>query len=81
MKRVLEKVIIGYILIITILILGIPTITRAATQSIYYVSPTGSDSNPGTVSQPFLTITKARDVTRNLSSNMTGDIVFYLIHI
>ncbi|NJD04335.1 MAG: DNRLRE domain-containing protein [Ruminiclostridium sp.] len=49
-----------------------------AVQATYYVSPTGSDSNPGTVSQPFKTMQKARDVVRTVNSNMTGDIVVYL---
>ena len=30
--------------------------------SEYYVSPSGSDSSPGTLSQPFLTIQKAASV-------------------
>jgi len=47
-------------------------------QAAYYVSPTGSDDNPGTVSAPFQTITKARDVVRTINSNMTGDIYVYL---
>lgn len=40
----------------------------------YYVSPTGSDTNPGTLSAPFLTITKARDVVRTVNSQMAEDI-------
>jgi hypothetical protein len=47
-------------------------------QAAYYVSPTGSDDNPGTVSSPFQTITKARDTVRTINSNMTGDIYVYL---
>ena len=42
------------------------------------MSPTGSDTNPGTESAPFQTITKARDVVRTVNSNMTGDIYVYL---
>jgi len=34
-----------------------------ASASTYYVSPTGNDSAPGTVNQPFLTIAKAYSVT------------------
>src|ERR1019366_3419394 len=47
-------------------------------QAAYYVSPTGSDDNPGTVSPPFETITKARDTVRTINSAMTGDIYVYL---
>jgi hypothetical protein len=50
----------------------------AATQATYYVSPTGSDDNPGTMSAPFLTVGKARDVVRTINSNMTADIRVYL---
>ncbi len=48
------------------------------TQATYYVSPSGSDANPGSMSAPFLTVTKARDVVRTVSSNMTADIVVSL---
>ena len=47
-------------------------------QACYYVAPSGSDTNDGTVMAPFLTITKARDVVRTINSNMTGDIYAYL---
>lgn len=55
-----------------------PIAASAATQATYYVSPTGSDSNPGTLAAPFQTITKARDAVRIINSNMTGDIYIYL---
>lgn len=51
---------------------------KAATQATFYVSPTGDDNNPGTLNEPFKTITKARDVVRTLNNNMTGDIYIYL---
>jgi hypothetical protein len=43
-----------------------------------YVSPTGSDSNPGIEESPFLTIDRARDAVRSLNQDMAGDIVVYL---
>jgi hypothetical protein len=55
-----------------------PTPAHAAVQATYYVSPSGSDSNPGTLSQPFKTITKARNVVRTINNSMTGDIIVYL---
>ena len=55
-----------------------PMVVSAATQAVYYVSPAGSDSNPGTIDEPFMTITKARDVVRTINKNMTGDIYVYL---
>jgi len=53
---------------------GGPMVDGGPAQATYYVSPTGSDDNPGTESSPFLTITKARDVVRTINSKMTGDI-------
>ena len=48
------------------------------TQATYYVSPSGSDANAGTMSAPFQTVAKARDVVRTVSANMTADIAVYL---
>jgi hypothetical protein len=47
-------------------------------QACYYVAPSGSDTNDGTVTAPFQTITKARDVVRTVNGAMTGDIYVYL---
>ena len=44
----------------------------------YYVSPSGSDTNPGTLRAPFQTIAKARDVVRTVNRNMAADIIVYL---
>lgn len=38
--------------------------------AIYYVSPSGSDSNPGTIGQPFFTLNKAWSVVS------AGDIIY-----
>src|SRR5438876_2366363 len=56
------------------------TQARAAVQTAYYVSPTGSDSNSGTsISAPFATLDHARQVVETVNGNMTGDIVVYLL--
>ncbi|WP_340006698.1 carbohydrate-binding protein [Paenibacillus sp. FSL K6-0276] len=55
-----------------------PATVQAAVQTAFYVAPNGSDSNPGTQSQPFATLTKSRDVVRAINSNMTGDINVYV---
>jgi hypothetical protein len=47
-------------------------------QASYYVSPAGSDTNPGTFNAPFQTLTKARDTVRTVNGTMTGDIYVYL---
>lgn len=46
--------------------------------TFYYVSPVGNDSNPGTKSQPFRTLEKARNVVRTAKKSMTHDIIIYL---
>ena len=55
-----------------------PSSAYASTQATYYVSPNGSDSNPGTESAPFLTIAQAQNTVRTINGAMTGDIVVYL---
>ena len=50
----------------------------AATQATYYVAPNGNDANPGTITSPFRTMQRARDVVRTVNANMTGDINVYL---
>ncbi|MBN2738194.1 MAG: hypothetical protein JXR70_14515 [Spirochaetales bacterium] len=43
-------------------------------QSKFYVAPDGSDTNPGTLEQPFLTLSAAQQAVRQVNSNMTADI-------
>lgn len=50
----------------------------AATQATYYVAPTGNDNNSGTITAPFRTVQRARDVVRTINGNMTGDINVFL---
>lgn len=75
MKRRLCVIVIMLLVIAAVLLMQN---VSAATQATYYVSPSGSDSNPGTLDAPFRTIEKARDVVRTINSNMTGDIYVYL---
>ncbi|AKU09837.1 hypothetical protein ABY42_18645 (plasmid) [Haloferax gibbonsii] len=47
----------------------------AAAQQVYYVSPSGDDTNgDGSKSNPWQTITKARDEVRSVNGNMSGNI-------
>jgi hypothetical protein len=50
----------------------------AAPGETIYVAPDGDDSNLGTLTQPFRTIVRARDLARSRTSTMTGDIIVYL---
>lgn len=44
----------------------------------YYVSPSGSDHNPGTEREPFRTVQKARDTIRTLNSLPDGGVTVIL---
>lgn len=69
----------GWLVFTTMLSCILPGTSFAATvQAAYYVSPAGSDANPGTETLPFKTITKARNVVRTVNGSMTGDIVVTL---
>jgi len=50
----------------------------AQVETIYYVAPDGNDKNPGTVTQPFATLWKARNVVETINGSMTGDIIVNL---
>lgn len=43
-----------------------------------FVSPSGNDSNPGTIDQPLKTVTAARNKVRTMNDNMSSDITVYL---
>jgi hypothetical protein len=51
----------------------------AHTQSTtLYVSPAGDDKNPATKEKPIRSLSHARDLVRQLSQKMTGDVTVYL---
>ncbi|MEX2680906.1 MAG: right-handed parallel beta-helix repeat-containing protein [Candidatus Sigynarchaeota archaeon] len=52
--------------------------TASAPMVEYYVAPNGSDSNPGNITHPFLTVERARQAVRAHTPAMTGDIVVHL---
>ncbi len=45
------------------------------TERIFYVSPTGSDENPGTSALPFRTVSHARDVARTVDGAATVEVL------
>ena len=49
-----------------------------ATDGNVYVSPTGDDSNPGTLAQPVKTLSKARDLVQALTAKMAADITVFV---
>jgi hypothetical protein len=54
--------------------IGLPT-----SPQVYYVSPSGSDNNGGTIGAPFLTLEKARDTIRLLPRPLAaGGVTVYL---
>ncbi len=66
-----------FLAIITFITL-IATNGNAVVEKQLYVSPAGSDANPGTEDKPFQTIIKARDEVRKINRSMQGDIIVYL---
>jgi|GEM_PF-1409302 len=50
----------------------------ARPQHQFYVSPGGSDADPGTESKPFATIQRAQQAVRQVNQQMTGDVVVVL---
>ena len=52
--------------------------TGPATGVSFYVSPSGSDANPGTVDLPFKTLAHAQAVVRTVNQNMSSNITIYL---
>jgi hypothetical protein len=50
----------------------------AAARGALWVSPSGSDANPGTEEEPLRTIERARDVVRTLNRDMTDDITVFV---
>ncbi len=73
---------------VSLALLGIILLPSAAAATTYYVSATGSDSNPGAASSPFKTIQKAADIVNAgdtvvvddgvYSDNDGNDIVVYV---
>ncbi len=49
-----------------------------ASETVFYVSPDGSDSGDGSLNAPFATLAAARDAVRKVNGNMSGDITVYL---
>jgi F5/8 type C domain len=68
----------GSLSVLPVLSQGLFLQAHAAGSIYYYVSPSGSDGREGSLSRPFKTIQKARDVIRTVNKNMTGDIVVIL---
>jgi pimeloyl-ACP methyl ester carboxylesterase len=48
-------------------------------KTVYYISPNGSDKNPGTYNLPFLTINKAKSEIRKINTNIQGNIAVFLM--
>ncbi len=43
-----------------------------------YVAPDGDDANPGTIGAPVRTLERARNIVRDLTSDMSADLIVYL---
>jgi F5/8 type C domain len=74
----LKLLLAGSLSILPLLSQGLFSQVQAADTTYYYVSPSGSDGRNGSITRPFKTIQKARDVIRTMNKNMTGDVVVIL---
>lgn len=55
------------------------TVEVYAASTTFYVSPTGSDSNPGTEAQPFKTLASAQQAVRaTIASGMNSDATVFI---
>ncbi len=61
-----------------LLLFLMPAAAMAAVEATFHVGPNGSDANPGTPSQPFASIEKAREAVRAVNRQMQGDIAVVL---
>jgi hypothetical protein len=52
--------------ILALMILGLGTLKAASAQTEFFVSTNGNDTNPGTQSEPFQHLERARDVLRQM---------------
>jgi F5/8 type C domain len=68
----------GSLSVLPVLSQGLFLQAHAADPTYYYVSPSGSDGREGSITRPFKTIQKVRDVIRTVNKNMTRDIVVIL---
>jgi hypothetical protein len=69
----------GGVLLAALLTASMAGIGHADAASTVYVSPTGSDANPGTsASAPLKTVGRAQQVVRSLVAGQTGDITVSL---
>src|SRR5262245_25381123 len=67
------------VLLAALLTVGMAGVVHADAATTVYVSPTGSDTNPGTsASAPLKTVGKAQQVVRGLVAGQTGDVTVSL---
>ena len=67
-----------FLLVMTVFLRTLPVSAASRVQAEFFVSPQGSDANPGTIERPFRTIERAQSAVREINSNMQGNIVVYL---
>ncbi|MCW1923905.1 right-handed parallel beta-helix repeat-containing protein [Luteolibacter arcticus] len=71
---------IRHALILALLLLGtsLPSRADAPPAGGFHVSPAGNDANPGTASEPFASLDRARQMVRTVNAGMTGDLIVHL---
>jgi hypothetical protein len=79
--NMIQRMVLPAYLTLAVLVWSLPfsdAAESATVQVTFYVSPAGSDVNPGSEAKPFASIEKARQAVRANNANMTGDIVVML---
>jgi hypothetical protein len=68
----------GVVVVVCLIALAASSVAQAASTS-FYISPRGSDQNPGTRAHPFRTLDRARDAARHVPRPLHGNIVVRLL--
>jgi len=78
MKHVIVRGIIATIAVAVLLAPEMKPASGSEAQAKFYVSPSGSDRNPGTRESPFRTVGQARDAVRGVNRGANSDIIVEL---
>ena len=68
----------GFLAMVGACFLFFPSGPAMADPTTFYVAPTGNDENPGSESEPFATLERARDAVRKHNKTMDDDITIVL---
>jgi hypothetical protein len=64
-----------FTILIGTFLFGCNSSSQTSNTQNFYVAVNGNDNNLGTQSEPFKTLERARDATRNAKNSNSGDII------